>query len=338
MAPQTTETDDLPAPFAKLQAEEKTATLATTPQISVVMPVYNAAPYLAEAIESVLQQSLPDFELIVVDDGSTDGSPAVAKAYLRQDARVRYMRLPHCGINTRVRNEGLTETRGAYIAFLDADDRYLPDALERLYNQLQQQPQCPAVFAYGQVMDANGHLLKQQPGQPKQKPTLAQVFRGYCPDHLQGLMLRRQTLEGIGLLNPTLPAHGDYEFYLRLWRQYAETIAYLPEPVFAYRRHAGSLTRQPERLYQILEARRQVLLWLYQTTTEPDQQRHLPPFQERLTRTYCYAAQDRLQNGQPELARKALEAARQDAQIPAHYWWRWCFRLWLKSWYSPLHF
>jgi len=102
------------------------------PAVSVVMPVLNAAPYLAEAIESILGQSFPDLELIVVDDGSDDGSPEIANGYARCDGRVHHIALPRdprTASGARASNAGIAVARGNYIARMDADDIAVRDRL-----------------------------------------------------------------------------------------------------------------------------------------------------------------------------------------------------------------
>ncbi len=99
------------------------------PVVSVIMPVYNSEKYLPDAIESVLGQTFPDFELILVDDGSPDGSGEVCDAYAARDARVRVIHRENGGISA-ARNTGIDAATGEYIAFIDNDDKYCPDLLE----------------------------------------------------------------------------------------------------------------------------------------------------------------------------------------------------------------
>src|SRR4051812_38318159 len=99
-------------------------------QVSVLMPVYNAGRYLAEAVDSVLTQSFRDFEFVIVDDGSTDGSAAMLDDYARQDSRVKLVRRPNTGIVGAL-NDGLRECRGEFVARMDADDVSLPERFEK---------------------------------------------------------------------------------------------------------------------------------------------------------------------------------------------------------------
>jgi glycosyltransferase involved in cell wall biosynthesis len=106
------------------------------PVVSVVIPAFNAARYLGEALDSVFGQTLTDLELVVVDDGSTDETPQVVQGY---GSRVRYVRQPNAGVAS-ARNRGVAESSGRYVAFLDADDVWLPGKLERQLEALAARP------------------------------------------------------------------------------------------------------------------------------------------------------------------------------------------------------
>ena len=103
----------------------------SAPRVSVVMPVYNSSPYLHEALDSVLAQSMEDWELLLADDGSTDDSFAVAEAYASRDPRIRVLHSERNLGVARTRNRGVAESRGEYIALLDSDDLWMPDKLEK---------------------------------------------------------------------------------------------------------------------------------------------------------------------------------------------------------------
>ena len=107
-------------------------------KVSVVMPVYNADDYITQAIETVLSQTLSDFELICVDDGSTDKSVEIIKSFADADKRVKLVEMSHIGVST-ARNKGLLKSQGEYVIFLDADDFYEDTLLEKLYNTAKEQ-------------------------------------------------------------------------------------------------------------------------------------------------------------------------------------------------------
>lgn len=101
--------------------------------ISVVLPVYNGEKYLVSAIESVTAQTCQNWELLIIDDGSSDGSPAICERYAEMDSRIKVFHQPNGGVNS-ARAKGVDNAAGKYLAFLDADDRFEPDALEYLLN------------------------------------------------------------------------------------------------------------------------------------------------------------------------------------------------------------
>ena len=101
------------------------------PVVSIVLPVYNGERFLASAIESVLAQSIPEWELLIVDDGSADGSSAICDRFASQNARIKVFHQPNGGVNS-ARAKGVDNATGEYLAFLDADDRFIPDALKYL--------------------------------------------------------------------------------------------------------------------------------------------------------------------------------------------------------------
>src|SRR5688572_16694880 len=125
-----------------------------TPLVSVVIPCFNQAHYLGEAIESAIAQSYPSVEIIVVDDGSTDDPEAVVGQY----PGVRLMRQSNQGVSA-ARNSGLQASRGEYLVFLDADDRLLPDALATCITMLQQHLDCGYVYGLAHLIDAAGSPL-----------------------------------------------------------------------------------------------------------------------------------------------------------------------------------
>lgn len=102
-------------------------------KVSVIMPVYNADDYITQAIETILTQTLTDFELICVDDGSTDKSVEIIRSFAKKDERIKLIEMSHIGVST-ARNKGLLKSQGEYLIFLDADDFYEQTLLEKLYN------------------------------------------------------------------------------------------------------------------------------------------------------------------------------------------------------------
>ena len=115
-------------------------------KVSIIMPVYNAEKYVSEAIESVRNQSYENWELIIVDDGSTDRSPEIINAYSRKDPRIKSFHQKNQGVSM-ARNFALCQTHGEYVTFIDSDDVYHPDRLHRMVQIFEKYPNCDIVFS-----------------------------------------------------------------------------------------------------------------------------------------------------------------------------------------------
>jgi glycosyltransferase involved in cell wall biosynthesis len=213
-------------------------TEARPSDVAVVIPCFNQAHYLAEAIESVLAQTLPPAEIVVVDDGSTDNSYEVAGRY---EEAVR-MRQRNGGV-AAARNTGLGATRSDYLVFLDADDRLLAGALEVGATALDRRPQVAFVSGVPRDIGDDGAIL---PG--KRQPVVTQdhyvklledcfIWSG------SSIVYRRSAIEAVGGFDETLDAADDYDLYLRLARRFP---IYCHEAtVTEYRRHGTNTTRNP---------------------------------------------------------------------------------------------
>src|SRR3990172_5385939 len=127
--------------------------------VSVLMPFYNAERYVGEAIESILCQTFKEFELVAIDDGSTDRSLEVVRGYACRDTRIRCFSSAHKGI-AATRNETLSRANGKYIAVMDADDISLPERLAKQVAYLESHPECVLVGSWVQLMDSAGRPLR----------------------------------------------------------------------------------------------------------------------------------------------------------------------------------
>ena len=203
--------------------------------VSVVIPSYNQARFLGEAIESVLHQSHETKEVVVVDDGSTDTTPTVASRY-----DVKYVRQKNAGL-AGARNRGLRESSGAFVVFLDADDRLLPGALAAGLASLNDHPDC--AFAYGgyQYIAADGSFVRAQEESPQDE---ADAYMGLLRcNHIAMLatvMYRRDALERMGGFDTSVPGGEDYELYLRIAREFP--VRRHPRVVAEYRRHGSNMS------------------------------------------------------------------------------------------------
>jgi glycosyltransferase involved in cell wall biosynthesis len=210
--------------------------------VTVVIPCYNQAHFLGEAIESVLGQSYPYFEVVVVDDGSPDKTSEVAARY----PGVRLIRQDNQGL-AAARNSGLAQSEGDYLVFLDADDRLLPEALEAHLDCFGTHPGCAFVSGHIRRIATDGSLL----GTPRQALHRAHVEG----DHYLGLlyynsvwipgsvMYRRAVFDSVGGFDTTVNGAADYDLYLRIARVFP--VHHHGEVVLEYRRHAANMTRDP---------------------------------------------------------------------------------------------
>ena len=212
------------------------AALRMSELVSVVIPCYNQGHFLAEAIESVLEQSCPHFEIVVVDDGSTDDTADVAGQY----PGVRCIRQNNQGL-AAARNAGLRESSGSYVVFLDADDRLLPNALELGVDCLRACPDCAFVFGQRRHIAADGSPLPT----PEQPSVDADHYLGLLRTCFIGppgaVLYRRSAVESVGGFNVTAPATADYEMYLAIARTCA--IRGYDKVVVEWREHERNMSR-----------------------------------------------------------------------------------------------
>src|SRR5918998_6058271 len=186
--------------------------------VSVVIPCYNQAHFLGEAIESVLAQSYPNFEIIVVDDGSTDDTSEVAGSY----PKVRLVRQENQGLSG-ARNAGLARSEGEYVVFLDADDRLLPEALETGLEYLDAHPECAFVHGHYRYITVDGlPLYNSERPQPviAEDRHYAELLHNNYIAMLATVMYRRAVFESVGGFDTSLSACEDYELYLRIARRF----------------------------------------------------------------------------------------------------------------------
>lgn len=211
---------------------------AQHPLVSVIIPCYNGEAFLEEAVESALAQTYDRVEIIVVDDGSTDGSSEIARSL-----PVRYIRQPNRGL-TASRNLGIRESRGSYIVFLDADDRLKPEAIETGIRVLSQRPECAMAVGDHLFIAADGsHLANSQ------KDCVAALhyealLKSNFIEMISSVVFRRSVLDDVGGFDTGLRVAEDYELYLRIARSYP--ICCHPAVVAEYRMHHANVSHNAE--------------------------------------------------------------------------------------------
>ena len=213
---------------------------ADTPLVSVVIPCHNRAHFLGEAIASVRRQTYPRIEVVVVDDGSTDETAAVAAELgalcIRQENRGA----------AAARNRGLAESKGDYIVFLDADDRLLEAGIEANVDALSKRPEVAFVAGWSRAVTSNGGPIwpfDPAPWIPPEREQYALLLEFHPPIQITEVMFRRSVLVAAGGFDESLPAVEDWDLYLRLGREHQIYRNPGGPPIFEYRLHPTSTTR-----------------------------------------------------------------------------------------------
>lgn len=222
------------------------------PLVSVCVPSHNYVEFLGRCLDSVLAQSFREFELLVVDDASTDDSVRVAESY--DDPRVRIVRHSRNVGAVETWNHALALARGEYAGFLCADDYFLPDKLSRQVEVIAAHPDVALVHADGEWVSQDGvpeasfrsafppELQAHQESDhvvlaPLELPRLA---AGYNYIHLSSALFRRRAVANLGSFSPAFPYAADWDLWLRLAARHG--IAYVAQPLSAIRRHSRNLT------------------------------------------------------------------------------------------------
>jgi glycosyltransferase involved in cell wall biosynthesis len=211
--------------------------------ISVIMAAYNAERYIGQAIESVLSQTYPHFELIIVDDGSTDDTLNIVRSYAARDARIIVVQSEHGGVS-KTRNIALKSAHHQWVASMDADDVSLPHRLERQMEASKKHPEVVVWGSYLTKVNDSGETL----GEIQTGPTSVDEFnkldrtKDYISLYNAVAMFRRDIALAVGGYNETISAAEDTE----LWDRMADhgPVVCIPEPLVLYRWHEQSLSTQ----------------------------------------------------------------------------------------------
>ena len=220
-----------------------------SPKVSVIIPAYNRRDFVTEAIDSALNQTYRDFEVIVVDDGSTDGTGEMLKE--RYDDKIRYFYKENGGCAS-ARNYGIKMARGEYIAFLDSDDRYLPEKLEDQVGILEKNNRCG--FVSSDVIffdDGKEYLFKTI--RPDKNGDIAYPIFMFTYFSLCASVFRKSCFDKVGYFNETMRYNEDTDMLLRVAINFKAEFSY--KPTFLYRVHKeGKSTNAVNLLHAVYES------------------------------------------------------------------------------------
>lgn len=213
--------------------------MSQVPTISVLMPVYNAERYVAQAVESILNQSFADFEFLIIDDGSTDRSLQILQQYASQDSRIQLISRPNTGY-VKALNELLNIAAGELIARMDADDIALSDRFALQVKFLRENPEVVCVGGAQDWIDEAGRFLLHHPEVEQDTEIQQLALVGHTPINHPSTMLRRNAMLQIGGYDETMCPAEDLDVWLKLGE--LGKLANLRETVLKYRQHDQSIS------------------------------------------------------------------------------------------------
>ena len=276
-----------------------------SPTISVVMPAYNATDHITPAIESILAQSMTEFELIVVDDGSTDETPVIVDSF--DDDRIRLVRLEENVGIAAARNTGIERARGEYIACHDADDRSRPDRFERQLEFLEEHEAVAAVGTGARLVDESGEVIARR--RVLADVSLSDLVEENYFVHAS-MVFRRSTLEEVGNYNGWFEPADDFELILRLAAEFE--LRNIDEPLYEIRIRGDSAYGshlEEMWLYSIIAVMKvtESEEWdrLKETADRDGIRAIIGSLSDRERRNYHYMlSREQLRYGQPRVARE----------------------------------
>lgn len=211
-----------------------------SPTVSVIIPTYNRVHLISRAIQSVLNQSYRDFEIIVVDDCSTDVTEVIIKDFQEQDKRIRYIRHEKNKGGSAARNTGITSAKGDYIALLDDDDGWLPEKIEKQVIKFRNSPDKVGVIYCGffYVLEESGNIVAES------VPALrGNIYANLLKNCILGSptpLIRRTCFQKAGLYDETLPSAQDWDMWIRLSKYYE--FDFIPDILAKHYIHGGQIS------------------------------------------------------------------------------------------------
>lgn len=218
-------------------------------KVSVILPTYNGSAYIAEAIQSVLEQTYADFELIIVNDCSTDNTLEIITEYAKKDSRIRVINNETNAKLPQALNIGFRAARGQYYTWTSDDNRYLPNAFEVMLSLLEEKLTVGLVYCNMNLIDERGNITKE--GRLPEPDTLVRHnCVGAC------FMYRSTVAKSVGTYDPEMFLAEDYDYWMRIYQK--STLEHIDETCYLYRIHGGSLTAQRQQQIKAQTAK----LWM----------------------------------------------------------------------------
>ena len=202
--------------------------------VSIILPIYNGEKYMRQSIDSVLAQTYTNWELLIIDDGSTDRTAEIASEYLNKDSRIHYYKNPQNMRLPRTLNRGFSLARGAYLTWTSDDNYYYPTALEQMVTALEAERK-DFVFASCDVIDGEGKIVECIMVSDRAKKSIVGSNPvGAC------FLYTRKVYETVGNYDPEMTLVEDFDYWQRICMKFPP--ACISEKLYAYRWHDGALT------------------------------------------------------------------------------------------------
>ncbi len=210
------------------------------PKVSVIIPTYNRADLLPRAIDSVSNQTFKDFELIVVDDGSTDNTKEIVMEYQKKDERIKYLWEENSGGPAKPKNTGIKNSQGEYIAFLDSDDEWFLKKLEKQLKLFESSNTLGFVSCNALIIDENNNNNRRwEYNSPKNKDFIS-LLEGNKIWSCSSVIIKKDIFERMGFFDENLNFGEDWEMWLRITKRYNFDFVY--EPLIKYYLHQNNIS------------------------------------------------------------------------------------------------
>lgn len=269
------------------------------PTVSVILPIYNGERYVQEAFDSVFAQTFCDYDVVCVDDGSTDRSLQLLEQYC---SRLMVIKQANAG-QSAARNQGVHASTGRYLAFLDQDDRWYPHKLAQQVGVLEARKDVVMVYCNSDRMDSDGRVIQvgtTKAEQPRAKESLLGRLIGEGLVLPSSMLVRREVFERVGGFDPQLRGFEDFDLCARLTQQGG--IAFLEESGMCYRAHESGFNRAGG--LTIVRSRERFLLRMRELHAEDRQRQAL--INEMLAECYSDWGMDEVRAGDRSVGRRRL--------------------------------